>query len=592
MKQAFFFVFFFWGIEFQASSACCKQNMNNAGIDDTVSVEHPVDMTQRIVNPQFDNNDVTTGWSGTGFQQLNAKDNAECYMTAFKNFQRIDGLPMGVYVIGVKAFYQAGDALTAYKHYKSHDEASCYAKLFSESANCYNESSIVSIFEGGRTEPLGDSGENSVKDEETGVTYWIPSTMSMGERYMHELNLYDNCVLAMVDNWLTLGVKKDEVISDDWCLFDDFTLTYYGNGADAYQMYLNHMQERYENLTIDEHTLYTMTYLHEVNRHRTATTEAEVNNALADIHDAYDLLQKNIKLWNDWKQVVKRGLALSSVPCYADNPQAQRLATYCHNDAAELEAVRSLTNEQLEDEITDVEAMIAALYDSDQASNKMLKDGKQWIYKRQQRTTVGDEPMNIVTKVVFTLDGDTIIDNRRYAKLYRQEEDENPEYWMALREEGTTIYEYAKDATEEKRHIEFNPRFFNETGIEPPFTVATEEIDCITVNGRPFIRHTYKDDGGASLIAVEGIGYQERGVLDMNFEYLKSDILSFESCYENSEFIFSAADFYKSGDTTDIKATNHVLRTKNNVLFDLQGRRLNTEPKHGVYIQNGKKVMR
>ena len=96
MKQAFFFVFFFWGIEFQASSACCKQNMNNAGIDDTVSVEHPVDMTQRIVNPQFDNNDVTTGWSGTGFQQLNAKDNAECYMTAFKNVQRIDGLPMGV----------------------------------------------------------------------------------------------------------------------------------------------------------------------------------------------------------------------------------------------------------------------------------------------------------------------------------------------------------------------------------------------------------------------------------------------------------------------------------------------------------------
>jgi hypothetical protein len=232
------------------------------------------------------------------------------------------------------------------------------------------------------------------------------------------------------------------------------------------------------------------------------------------------------------------------------------------------------------------------LYDSDQASNKMLKDGKQWIYKRQQRTTVGDEPMNIVTKVVFTLDGDTIIDNRRYAKLYRQEEDENPEYWMALREEGTTIYEYAKDATEEKRHIEFNPRFFNETGIEPPFTVATEEIDCITVNGRPFIRHTYKDDGGASLIAVEGIGYQERGVLDMNFEYLKSDILSFESCYENSEFIFSAADFYKSGDTTDIKATNHVQRTKNNVLFDLQGLPIQGSPKHGVYIQNGKKVMR
>ena len=233
------------------------------------------------------------------------------------------------------------------------------------------------------------------------------------------------------------------------------------------------------------------------------------------------------------------------------------------------------------------EARITALETKLETKHEQLHEmDEDYYHLREQLNTIN---LNLAT-ISTTMD--TIIDNRRYAKLYRQEEDENPEYWMALREEGTTIYEYAKDATEEKRHIEFNPRFFNETGIEPPFTVATEEIDCITVNGRPFIRHTYKDDGGASLIAVEGIGYQERGVLDMNFEYLKSDILSFESCYENSEFIFSATDFYKSGDTTDIKATNHVQRTKNNILFDLQGRRLNTEPKHGVYIQNGKKVMR
>ena len=36
-----------------------------------------------------------------------------------------------------------------------------------------------------------------------------------------------------------------------------------------------------------------------------------------------------------------------------------------------------------------------------------------------------------------------------------------------------------------------------------------------------------------------------------------------------------------------------VYKTDKNIIpFDLQGRRLNTEPKHGMYIQNGKKVMR
>ena len=577
-----------------------KRFLADCGNYDTASVEHPVDMSSRIVNPRFDNNDVTTGWSGTGFQELNASDNAECYMTAFTNFQKIDNLPTGVYAIGAKAFYRAGDALSAYKHYKANDEASCYARLFSESANGYNESSIVSIFEGDRTEPLGDSGETCVVDDETSIAYWVPSNMSMGERYMHELGLYDNHVLAMVSDWLTLGVKKDAILYEDWCLFDDFSLIYYGCGADAYQMYLNHIQERYEHLIIDEHTLFTEAYLLEVNRHRTATTEAEVNNALEDIHHAYDLLQKNIKLWNDWKKVVKRGQSLSSLSCFSDNPQTQRLANYCHTDATEIEAAHSLTNVQLEAEILEVETMIDALYGEDQNPGRMLKDGKQWIYNRQQRIDVDDDIIKIETKVAFTLDGDTIIGDYRYAKLYRQEENENPVYWMALREDGTTIYGYAKDAAEEERHMEFNPRFFNETNIDSQFLGATEEIDCVAVDGRPFVRHTYKI-GAGSLIAVEGVGYQEKGILDMNLENLKSDIISFDSCYEDGECIFTAADFYKPGVNTGIESMYNEQCTmnkktqecsKNDVLFDLQGRRIQGSPKHGVYIQKGKKVMK
>ena len=47
-----------------------------------------------------------------------------------------------------------------------------------------------------------------------------------------------------------------------------------------------------------------------------------------------------------------------------------------------------------------------------------------------------------------------------------------------------------------------------------------------------------------------------------------------------------------SGETTGIESMNNVQCTMNNVLFDLQGRRIQGSPKHGVYIMNGKKVMK
>ena len=93
------------------------------------------------------------------------------------------------------------------------------------------------IFAPERTERLGESGEDEVIDEETGKHIFVPNTMKMAERYMHELQLYDNCVLAMVNDNLTIGVRNDNNRGDDWSVFDDFSLTYYGYGPDACQLF-------------------------------------------------------------------------------------------------------------------------------------------------------------------------------------------------------------------------------------------------------------------------------------------------------------------------------------------------------------------
>ena len=84
---------------------------------------------------------------------------------------------------------------------------------------------------------------------------------------------------------------------------------------------------------------------------------------------------------------------------------------------------------------------------------------------------------------------------------------------------------------------------------------------------------------------VEGIGSLYYGI--MGVRNLTSDPTSrLLQCSHNGKTLYAAED-----ETTGIKETRN-LRKSNPAIFDLQGRRIQGEPKHGMYIQNGKKVMR
>ena len=517
----------------------------------------PVDMTSKIMNPRFDNNDVETGWSGTKYSNWNAKENAEIYGDKYNSFQKIDDLPKGIYAVGAKAFYLEGfDLQKAFDHYKANDEAAHYAKLYAEANGRQTETDICSVFDNQVTEPLECDGEKSVYDEETGRTYYIPYyNLAAAERYMHELNCYDNRVLAMVDNSLTIGVKKEKDIGPDWSVFDDFTLFYYGNGADAYQTYLDEVLTRRVNTTvIKEGTLFTQYYLNELCKHRDASTEEEVNDALIDIQNAYDNLQTNIELWKKWTLQMMRGRTLASSPCYEESELAKQLAQHCGAEATEIEAARSLTNEQLEEEISKSEEMINALYVQEGFSDKLLKEGKQWVYGHHRDTVLIDDNgmpydwMEVITKITYTINGDTLIDGRHYAKVYRQEGNESPVYSWALREEGTTLYYYSNG--QDYRLIEFNPYRFGENAYVDEFYLFHPEIidhvDNICVDNRLFTRHNYKDLNGSFIVAaVEGIGYEYSGIVGMNFSFSPSNYVRFEACYEDGKCIFTKDDFRK-----------------------------------------------
>ena len=350
------------------------------------SVENPADLTAKIVNPHFDNGDCTTGWShADGFDAFGrggtVADGAEHYSKNYDSYQTISGLTPGVYAVGVYGFYRSGNYDgTAQSHWLANDEASKYAKLYATSGDVTRTTPIANVMSGAQTE---NPGGNAVTytDPETGeeVTVYVPNTMAQGDTYFHTLNQYANKVFIAVgeSGELTIGVKKSSQIGGDWSLFDDFSLTYYGAGADAYQLLLNEVLKDYSEVTIDEGTVYTESYLtayeETLKGEKTATTQAEVDQIFGSIDGAYNALQKNIQLWKDWQDMLdnieKKYLLTDD---YAGiEPEIDDLADYVmYKDDYLME---EWTNEELQAEIDKVTEWETSLIDK---SKKDVWDGK------------------------------------------------------------------------------------------------------------------------------------------------------------------------------------------------------------------------
>ena len=353
----------------------------------TASVANPADMTAKIVNPKFDNNDLKTGWS-TAFNANGGKENAEYWNMNYNTYQTIEKLPAGVYALGAKAFYRAGsNNSSALQNWKAQNDASRYAKLYATVGETTNEVAIVNVFSGAVFEPTGDNGQPAGGDvavtdtDENGeeITYYLPNNMTRAEYFMHTLGKYDNKLMLAVPEGeaLTIGVKKDVNIGDEWSIFDDFTLTYYGNAADAYQLYLDETLKSFPGITVDDGVVYTESYL---NAYEEATksgakasTLDEANTVIAAVKQTEADLRKNISLWAQWQKDIETAFNKYTVADgYKDLYETGVLADYYDMDdngdggpgRETLLAEHSLTNEELEAEIARVKKMEEDILDA------------------------------------------------------------------------------------------------------------------------------------------------------------------------------------------------------------------------------------
>ena len=323
----------------------------------TATAENPVDVTiLYVTNPDFAGNDGKTGWSGTEFGAVNAKDNAEHYAKNYDTYQTIKDLPAGVYAVGVNAFYRAGNPEPAYENYKAANADSRNAKLYAATTTDTLMASIVSPFVGAPTAKVGVGNESEVKDGE--VSYWIPNNMEAAEYYMHTLGLYANSVFnAVEDGTLTLGVRKDVTIGGDWTIFDDFSLTYYGNGADAYQMWFDVALPELDIYTGVElpknHTAkyvedYTSTFA-KLNGQKVSNRE-ETMVAIQDAKDAAEAITLNISLWAQFEALIEEALAVST-NSDLDVAYTGPLNVWARRDAPLALQKLEMTNEELQAEV-------------------------------------------------------------------------------------------------------------------------------------------------------------------------------------------------------------------------------------------------
>lgn len=326
--------------------------------ESSATYRKPLDMTARIVNPRFNNNRLD-GWEGDSFGAVNPNENAEHFNRNFDTHQTITDLPNGVYAVGAKAFYRNGTAEEANAHYRVKDSTLRYARIYAASGEDLLTFPIASPFSKVIAKAREVGREIGVQNGTQ--TYYIPDDMISAEYYMHSLGGYSNLVFVPVENHtITLGVKKQQQAGLDWCVFDDFTLTYYGNQPESYRQWLTEMKKKklsYSGVTVSQcyEEAYKAAYSATANSKETALA------AMKAIDEASENIAVNAGLWAEYKRAAAEAEEVLNSNMVSDEAKAYLFSYYSGSYTKAMNELK-LTNNQLVQAINELRTCIVTVY--------------------------------------------------------------------------------------------------------------------------------------------------------------------------------------------------------------------------------------
>lgn len=171
------------------------------------------DLTFKVTNADFAS---TSGWGGT----LPALGSgvAEFYSKSFDMSQTLTGLSNGIYEVSCQGFYRMGGATAAATAHSDGTEK-LNALLYANDVTA----SLMSVFECAQTGQLYSNDANTTLG-------WIPDQMNGAAAYFDKgyylsgETAYNKVQVKVTDGTLTFGLKKTELVSSDWTIFDNFNM--------------------------------------------------------------------------------------------------------------------------------------------------------------------------------------------------------------------------------------------------------------------------------------------------------------------------------------------------------------------------------
>ena len=276
----------------------------NAWKSSQATATDPKDVSDFIENSTFDVIGNFTGWKGTAFGAGGATSTcAEHYSKNYDTYQDVNGgedIPNGIYKVSVVGFYRAGSIAN---DWATRDDASYrYAKMYAKSGEDSLYVSVPSLSSWAAPSNIGGVATGDNND------LFVPNSMAQFTTfkeagYGHTISVF----VPVEDNKLRVGVVKTTLLDTDWSIFDDFTLTYYGDADDAYQLWRDEMVEAAEadfTSVLDNATFYYKAAVTDYNNYlelaKGATAKEDIKTYVKGIQSVSEEALASIKAYQDY----------------------------------------------------------------------------------------------------------------------------------------------------------------------------------------------------------------------------------------------------------------------------------------------------
>ena len=234
-------------------------------------------------------------------------------------------------------------------------------------------------------------------------------------------------------------------------------------------------------------------------------------------------------------------------------------------------------SEDAEEWVVDIPSVINGM--------KFVEEGKAWILHQVDNSNPSRE-------YTYYFQGDTIINQDRCLKMYYKEgNDGTPIPFGCWTEKNRKVYCYQRNSVSPELFYDFSLKVNEQTNIRG-CNVRVLSIDTIVIRNSSYrcllIEYSGAKNNGPHYkdMWIEGIG---SAFTFQPFYQLMTGIgYRLLSCTRNGTTILTGEDFEQN--VMNIMLSEKIMDNLNPI-YDLQGRKVTTPQKNGLYIKNGKKFI-